>query len=143
MSCMIIAISSRGARALPALRLSPGMSQDEFVAPGDRSVLLRSHFAAAVATVLEADDSVGGARPPASTAFAAQLTEVAWTWATTALAPDIEAFARHSKRTKIGPEDVVLAARKNEATHGLLGREAARLRSVRPRKGETTTAAQS
>ena len=114
------------------------MSDDDdgaFASQADRSRALRQHFAAAIAAVLDSNDtSEAAARPPASTSFAAQLTEVAWTWTTTALAPDLESFARHAKRTKIGVEDVMLAARKNDVTHALIEREAARLRSANKRK---------
>ena len=111
---------------------------DVFAERADRSVVLRQHFAAAVAAVLDADDDQVGTRPAASAGFAQNLSEVAWTWTTTALAPDLEAFARHAKRTKVGVEDVLLAARKNETTHALMEREAAKLRSsnVRQKVGD-------
>ena len=87
-----------------------------------------------LAAVLDANDSDEAAsRPPPSAAFAAQLTEVAWQWTTTALAPDLEAFSRHAKRAKISVEDVILATRKNEATQALVEREAAKLKTKRPR----------
>lgn len=112
-------------------------SDDDFRSQADRTTVLRQHFAAAVAAVLDADDTAdAAARPPPSASFAAQLTEVAWTWTTTALAPDLEAFARHAKRSKIGVEDVLLAARKNDVTHALVEREATRMRSVRRKVGE-------
>ena len=91
----------------------------------DNAVHLRSQFAAAVGTILDGHD---GLHCPPSTAFAQQLTEVAYQWATTALAPDLEAFQRHSGRKQIGAEDVLLAGRKNETTHDLLVAEAERLR---------------
>ena len=100
---------------------------DDFAPAADRTATLRANFAAAVATILEGDDvEADGSVPrlPVSAGFAAHLTEVSWTWTTTALAPDLEAFARHAKRQKVGPDDVVLAARKNETTHSLLEREA-------------------
>jgi centromere protein S len=112
---------------------------DDFAETADRSTLLRQNFAAAIAAVLDADSNdaeEAAARPAASASFAAQLTEVAWMWTTTALAPDLEAFARHGKRAKIGVEDVLLAARKNEATLELMEREAAKLRSVKRKVGE-------
>ena len=110
---------------------------DEFAEPADRSTVLRSNFAAAVATVLDEEGEQSAASLPASAGFAAALTEVAWTWTTQALAPDLEAFAQHAKRAKIGVEDVVLAARKNETTKALVEREAANMRSVRRKTGET------
>ena len=102
---------------------------DAFASQADRTTILRQNFAAAVAGVLDADDKPS--RLPCSPSFATQLAEVSWSWTTTALAPDLEAFARHAKRSKIGVEDVLLAGRKTEATHALLEREAAKLRSVR------------
>ena len=111
---------------------------DAFAEQADRSLVLRQNFAAAVAAVLDADaDTPAAARLPPSAAFAQALTDVAWTWTTTALAPELEAFARHAKRAKISAEDVVLAARKNDTTHALVEREAARLRSVRHKPGES------
>ena len=62
--------------------------------------------------------------------FRRMSMQVAYQWATTALAPDLEAFQRHSKRSQIGPEDVLLAGRKNETTHQLLVNEAERLRDA-------------
>ena len=107
---------------------------DDFASQADRSTMLRQNFAAALAAVLDANDSDEAAsRPPPSAAFAAQLTEVAWQWTTTALAPDLEAFSRHAKRAKISVEDVILATRKNEATQALVEREAAKLKTKRPR----------
>jgi hypothetical protein len=100
---------------------------DDFASAVDRSAALRAAFAAAVAAVLDEEpaDKTG---PSPSTGFAAQLTEVAWQWTTTSLAPDLEAFARHAKRAKVGMDDVVLAARRNEVTHELLERTAAQSR---------------
>ena len=109
---------------------------DDFAEETDRSSALRAHFAAAIASVLDTDDSDEASRPTPSSSFAAHLTEVAWAWTTTALAPDLEAFARHAKRAKVTPEDVALAARKNEVTHALVEREASRLRSVRRKVGD-------
>ena len=102
---------------------------DDFAAHTDRQTVLRQNFAAGVATVLDANDSAS--RLPTSTGFATALTEIAWTWSTTALAPDLEAFARHAKRAKVGVEDVLLAARKNEVSHALVEREGQKLRSLR------------
>ena len=106
-------------------------ADDDFAAPVDlRMRTLRNQFAVAVADVLDGEgEAEMGARSslPLSKAFAQQLTETTWMWATTALAPDLERFAKHAKRTVIKPEDVVLAARKNEVTHVLLDREAQRL----------------
>ena len=106
-------------------------ADDDFAAPVDlRMRTLRNQFAVAVADVLDGEgEAEMGARSslPLSKAFAQQLTETTWMWATTALAPDLERFAKHAKRTVIKPEDVVLAARKNEVTHVLLDRVAQRL----------------
>ena len=112
-------------------------SQDDFAdAQQDRTTVLRQNFAAGIASVLDGNDDEAAARPSATAGFAAQLAEVAWMWTTTALAPDLEAFARHAKRKSIDPQDVLLAARKNEVTHALVEREADRLRSVRRKVGE-------
>lgn len=101
---------------------------DDFAAgQADRMLHLRSQFAAAVAEILDSHDNAEP-RPAPTQAFAQQLTEVAWQWTTTALATDLEAFQRHSKRSVIAADDVLLAARKNEATHMLLSEEANRLR---------------
>ena len=108
------------------------MSADDFAPALDRSRTLRSQFALAVAEVIDNDpeEANGGSRGrlSVSNAFSQQLTEVAWSWTTTALAPDLERFAKHAKRKAIGPEDVVLAARKNEVTHSLIDGEAQRLK---------------
>ena len=112
--------------------MSAGADDFDERAP-DRSSLLRSQFAAAVGAVLDTSLAESD-KPPASPAFAQQLTEVAYSWATTALAPDLEAFARHSKRAQVGPEDVVLAARKNDMTHELVERESTRARQDKKRK---------
>ena len=122
------------------------MSAEDFAAPVDRTRTLRTHFAVAVADVLDGEgdaDAATSERLPITKAFAQQLTETAWTWATTALAPDLERFARHAKRSKVAPEDVLLAARKNEVTYALVDREAQRLRSAgagakRQKIGETS-----
>ena len=101
---------------------------DDFAADAqDRTGLLRQHFAAAVTELVDGDDA--DVRLPASKSFVQQLTEVAWSWTTTALAPDLESFARHAKRSKVGAEDVLLAARKNEGTHALLESAAAGLKA--------------
>lgn len=117
------------AALLPLSRYSRMESQDDFAAPvqGRRS-LDRSHFAAAVAAVVDKDD---GKYPPASNGFVAALTQVTWDWTTKALAPDLESFARHSKRAQVGPEDVLLAARKNETTRSMVAREFERIRPVK------------
>ena len=102
---------------------------DDFAAgQADRTLHLRSQFAAAVSEILDSHDDAAETRPAPTQAFAQQLTEVAWQWTTTALATDLEAFQRHSKRSVIAADDVLLAARKNEATHSLLSEEANRLR---------------
>ena len=102
----------------------------DFASQVDRTSVLRSNFAAGVASVIDANDTEEAALP-VSAAFVEQLTEVVWSWTTTALAPDLEAFARHAKRAKVTPEDVVLAARKNDTTAALLQREAAKQRAVK------------
>lgn len=132
----------RSAQHLPCVRTntralarSSSMSEagddDDFAGGHDRTQHLRTQFAAAVAEVLDAKGNGGSASealPRPTQAFAQQLTEVAWQWTTTALAPDLEAFQKHSKRSVIAADDVLLAARKNEATHALLCEEADRLR---------------
>ena len=120
---------------LGAPRRMAESEDDDFAEQTDRSTVLRQNFASAVAAVLDEAEEAN-ARLPASAGFAAQLAEVAWTWTTTALAPDLEAFARHAKRAKISVEDVLLAARKNEATAQLMEREAAKLRSVKRKVGD-------
>lgn len=104
---------------------------------------LRAQFASAVAEVIDERRSAGTSGLNISSDFAAQLTEVAFDWATTALAPDLERFAKHGKRTKIAPEDVVLAGRKSSATHSALKRAAAELRSASAKRkappGETSS----
>ena len=110
--------------------MADGGSQDDFDEAPDRAASLRTHFALAVTSLLEGDE-----RPsqlPVTPAFAQHLTELSHSWVTTALAPDLEAFMRHSKRSTVGPEDVVLAARKNDTTRKLVEAEAAR--SSKPRK---------
>lgn len=119
----------------PSARAMADSEDDDFAEQSDRSTVLRQNFASAVAAVLDEAEEAN-ARLPASAGFAAQLAEVAWTWTTTALAPDLEAFARHAKRARIGVEDVLLAARKNEATAQLMEREAAKLRSVKRKAGD-------
>ena len=94
-------------------------------------MLLRGQWAAAVAAVLEAQPS---ANLPISHAFAQHLCEVSWNWATGALAPDLEAFARHSNRAQVGTADVILAGRKNDVTLALL-RLAAEKRTVKQKTG--------
>jgi histone H3/H4 len=104
---------------------------DDFAAPakGPQNTM-RREFAAAVAAVVDSE----GRSPPASSVFVQQLTEVAWAWTTTALAPDLESFARHSKRANVGVEDVLLAARKNDVTHSLIEREMSKVRPVKQRR---------
>ena len=103
---------------------------DDFAPVADRSRTLRTHFAAGVAEILDAEGDRADGRLPLTKAFAQQLAEVSWSWTTTALAPDLERFAKHAKRSKIAPEDVLLAARKNEVTYALIDREAQKLRSA-------------
>lgn len=110
-------------------------SQDDFAdAVQDRSALLRGQWAAAVASVLDAQDRDG---LPISSTFAQHLAEISYAWATTSLAPDLEAFARHGNRATIGVADVLLAARKNDTTHMLIEREADRIRPEKKQKVET------
>ena len=77
---------------------------DDFAPVADRSRALRTHFAAAVAEILDAKDDRTDDRLPVTKAFAQQLAEVSWSWTTTALAPDLERFAKHAKRLKIASE---------------------------------------
>ena len=106
-------------------------SQDDFESQADRPSLAKQHLSAAIVTALEekendATTTAGG--PPLSKEAMLQITELVWDWTTTALAPDLEAFMRHSKRSIIGVEDVQLAARKNVRTRQLIDGEASRLK---------------
>jgi hypothetical protein len=123
------------------------MSQDDFAPVHDRMHALRSQFALAVASVVDnktasgALDAGGPVTLAVSPMFVQQLAEVAWTWTTCSLAPDLEKFAKHGKRNKIGAEDVLLAARKNSVTQSLVEKEARRIRPVRQKVGDTSRAA--
>ena len=119
-----------------------GSADDDFAPVVDRSRALRSTFALAVIEVLDEAQQRG---LPVDDAFARQLTETAFTWATTALAPDLEAFAKHAKRKSVAPEDVLLCARKNEVTHARVDRAAEKLRATasasKRQKADTTATA--
>ena len=79
--------------------MAAASSQDHFDSALDRSALLRTHFALAVTDLLEGVERPSGL--PVTAEFSHHLTGLAYTWATTALAPDLEAFMRHSKRTQV------------------------------------------
>ena len=122
-------------------------SEDDAFAPAkDRRQTLRTAFALAVAEILDAgrgdeggnDTGGNSGRLPISKAAAQQLTEVAWSWTTTALAPDLERFAKHAKRSKVAPEDVLLAARKNEVTHNHIVREMKTLKAASGKRQKVT-----
>ena len=110
---------------------------DDDFAPGaaqhDQNLRLRQHFACAVAEILDRREEQ---HQKPSTAFAHQLAEVAFEWSQTALGPDLERFAKHGKRTKVGPEDVVFACRKNDVLHDVIQREAGKLRSGRQKTAQ-------
>ena len=74
------------------------------------------------------------AERPFATAVVHQLTAITHDWITRALAPDLEAFQRHSKRGTIGVEDVQLAARKNETTKAMLGEFVEELAAAKQKK---------
>mmetsp|Transcript_7476 Transcript_7476/g.14956 ORF Transcript_7476/g.14956 Transcript_7476/m.14956 type:complete len:134 (+) Transcript_7476:1-402(+) len=103
-------------------------SQDEFQAQPARSTLAKQQLAAAVIAALEDGPATG---PALSKEAAASCVDLVWDWTTTALAPDLEAFMRHSKRSTIGVEDVQLAARKNARTKALIIDEANRLKDLK------------
>ena len=120
--------------SLPSTMASSQL-EDDFApaAQHDHKLRLRQHFGCAVAEIL---DSREQQHLKPSTAFAQQLAEVAYNWCETALGPDLERFARHGKRTKVGAEDVVFACRKNDVLHDLMEREAQKLRSVRQKTAQ-------
>lgn len=104
-------------------------SQDDFAAvPPSREARAKEHFYAAVTALLESEEPPLGLPP--TPAFAQQLSELGYEWATSALGPDLDAFRKHAKRSSVQPDDVVLAARKNSTTRELIEREAARLKAT-------------
>lgn len=106
-------------------------SQDDFESHADRPTLAKQHLSAAVVAALEEKDNdavTTADGPPLSKEVMWQITELVFDWTSTALAPDLEAFMRHSKRNTIGVEDVQLAARKNPCTRQLIDGEASRLK---------------
>ncbi len=107
-------------------------SQDSAFAPvPDRANHTKDHFLVAVGRLLE-EEADSDLRPTAQ--FGRCLSEVAYQWTTTTLREDLDAFRQHAKRRSVGPDDVVLAARKNPVTHALLQREAARLRASKQKR---------
>ena len=100
-------------------------SQDEFQEQPERKSLAKQHLSAAVLAALEEGPADA---PTVSQDTAKLMVDLVWDWTTTALAPDLQAFMRHSKRSTIGVEDVQLAARKNERTKKLIDEEAQRLK---------------
>ena len=86
----------RAPRARVSSMSEAGDDDDDFAAGqvNDRTQHLRSQFAAAVADILDGKGDDSEARPRPTRAFAQQLTEVAWQWTTTALAPDLESSRR-------------------------------------------------
>ena len=103
-------------------------SQDDFQAQPARSTLAKQQLAAAVLAALEDGQQSG---PTLSKAAAHAVVDLVWDWTTTALAPDLEAFMRHSKRNTIGVEDVQLAARKNPRTKAIIAKEVQRLKALK------------
>ena len=103
-------------------------SQDEFQEQPARGALAKQHLSSAVLSVLEEGPEDG---PTVSKETARQMVDLVWDWTTTSLAPDLEAFMRHSKRSTIGVEDVQLTARKNARTKAFIDEEARRLKEVR------------
>ena len=109
-------------------------SQEEFQEQPARGALAKQHLSSAVLAALEEGAENG---PTVSTETAKHVVDLVWDWTTTALAPDLEAFMRHSKRSTIGVEDVQLSARKNARTKAFIDEEARRLRSRKTETGET------
>ena len=112
-------------------RHSPTMDasqDDDFQAQPARSTLAKQQLAAAVIAALEDGHSAG---PALSKDAAHAVVDLVWDWTTTALAPDLEAFMRHSKRNTIGAEDVQLAARKNPRTKAIIAEEVQRLKALK------------
>ena len=103
-------------------------SQDDFQAQPARSTLAKQQLAAAVLAALEDGQQSG---PALSKDAAHAMVDLVWDWTTTALAPDLEAFMRHSKRNTIGVEDVQLAARKNPRTKAIIAEEVQRLKALK------------
>ena len=101
---------------------------DDFQAQPARSTLAKQQLAAAVIAVLEDEPATG---PALSKDAAHAVVDLVWDWTTTALAPDLEAFMRHSKRNTIGVEDVQLAARKNPRTKAIIAEEVQRLKALK------------
>ena len=106
------------------------MSEGDFQDQPERSTLARQQLSAAVIAALE-EEGPGSSGPPLSEEVVKELTALVWDWTTTALAPDLEAFMRHSKRNTIGVEDVQLAARKNPRTKAIIAEEVQRLKALR------------
>ena len=103
-------------------------SQDDFQAQPTRSTLAKQQLASTVIAALEDSRATG---PALSKEAVAAVVDLVWDWTTTALAPDLEAFMRHSKRSTIGVEDVQLAARKNARTKALIIDEAERIKDLK------------
>lgn len=111
-------------------------SQNDFDAPEEtRAAVLRSHFALAVTDVLDGEERPSAL--PVTPDFARHLSSLAYSWTTEALSPDLEAFARHSKRATVGIEDVALAARKNAGTRALIEAEAVRQKAAAKKGGKS------
>ena len=83
----------------------------------------REHLAAAVLQLIEE------ARPerPVSQLVGQQIVALVHDWVSSALAPDLESFMQHARRSIVGLEDVCLAARKNATTRALVRAEATRM----------------
>jgi len=110
-------------------------SQDEFQAQPERGTLAKQQLSASVLAALEDASKDDG--PLLSKEAAEAIVDLVWDWTTTALAPDLEAFMRHSKRSTIGVEDVQLAARKNVRTKALINEECQQLKAVKQKTKET------
>jgi centromere protein S len=103
-------------------------ADDDFASQEDR---LKAAWRAAVLSAVEEQNTT----VPVSRECAASLVELVEGWATQALAPDLEQFAHHARRTIVSVDDVLLAARKNERTRACLAAEAARMNRGTKRRG--------
>mmetsp|Transcript_74303 Transcript_74303/g.124013 ORF Transcript_74303/g.124013 Transcript_74303/m.124013 type:complete len:132 (-) Transcript_74303:164-559(-) len=109
---------------------------DDFAPADDRLSRGKPQFQVALLALIEEHEANLPVR--VSKAVAQNLVELTWEWATMALAPDLEQFVQHRKKSTIGVEDVQLAARKNKQTKMLIDQEIRRLRERE--RGEGTSA---
>ncbi len=117
-----------------ACQMDDAASQDEFQAQPARGVLAKQQLSASVLAAIEEAPADG---PQLSQEATKAMVDLVWDWTTTALAPDLEAFMRHSKRSTIGVEDVQLAARKNARTSALINEECQRLKDIKQATRDT------